>query len=116
MGTTTNRIMPRCAAACIVVGLLLASCSVFSVHRIDVRQGNALEPQAIEQLEVGMTEEQVRYLLGSPMISDSYHDNRWDYVYYYDPGDGPVKQRQMTVFFEDGQVVKIKRPHVTADG
>jgi hypothetical protein len=37
-------------------------------------------------------------------------------VYYYDPGDGPVKQRQMTVFFEDGQVVKIKRPHVTADG
>jgi outer membrane protein assembly factor BamE len=99
-----------------IAGLMLAGCSVFEVHRIDVRQGNALEQKAVEQLKVGMTEEQVRYLLGNPVIDDSYHANRWDYVYYYNPGDGPTEQRQLTLFFEDGQVVRIERPRVTAGG
>jgi len=106
-------------AACIVAGLTSAGCSVFSVHRIDVRQGNALEQQAVRQLEIGMNAEQVRFLLGNPVVDDSYHANRWDYVYYYKPGDGRVQQRKLTVFFKDGQVVRIDPPQLqeaTADG
>jgi outer membrane protein assembly factor BamE len=93
----------------------LGACSVFEVHKIDVRQGNALEAQAVEQLRVGMNTEQVRFLLGSPMIDDSYHADRWDYVYYFKPGDGPLQQRRLTVFFQDGQVVRIERPEIQAD-
>jgi outer membrane protein assembly factor BamE len=92
---------------------------VFEVHKVDVRQGNALEQEAVERLEVGMNEEQVRFLLGNPIIDDSYHPNRWDYVYYYKPGDGPVEHRRLTVFFENGEVVRIERPNPqagTADG
>jgi outer membrane protein assembly factor BamE len=89
---------------------MLGACSGFMVHRIDVRQGNALEPEAVEQLEVGMTTEQVRYLLGNPMIDDSYHVHRWDYVYYFDPGEGQTRERQLTVFFKHGEVVRIKPP------
>jgi len=100
----------------VTASLLLASCSVFSVHRIDVRQGNALKQSDVEQLEIGMNPEQVTYLLGNPVIDDSYHTNRWDYVYYYDPGYGETEQRRLTVFFEDGQVVRIERPQTAGEG
>lgn len=103
-------------AAAIAFSLMLGACSVFSVHHIDVRQGNALEPKAIDQLQVGMTYAQVRYLLGNPMLDDDYHADRWDYVYYYDPGKGAVRERQLIVFFDDGQVVKIKGPREIATG
>jgi outer membrane protein assembly factor BamE len=115
---TPRRIKQLHLIAPIIAGLLSA-CSVFSVHKIDVQQGNALEQKTVEQLEVGMNTEQVLYLLGNPIIDDSYHANRWDYVYYFKPGDEPAQRRKLTVFFEDGQVVRIERPQTpveTADG
>ncbi|MBA2490414.1 MAG: outer membrane protein assembly factor BamE [Gammaproteobacteria bacterium] len=110
---------PRNRQTCLIffvtISLVLAGCSVFSVHRIDVRQGNALKQRDVEQLEIGMNPEQVTYLLGNPLIDDSYHTDRWDYVYYYDPGYGQTEQRRLTVFFESGQVIRIKRPQATAE-
>ncbi len=105
-----RRIAHARLVAVIVAALILCTCSVVSVHKIDVRQGNALEEETVEQLEVGMNAEQVRFLLGNPVIDDSYHTDRWDYVYYFKPGDGPAEQRSLTVFFEDGQVVRIEPP------
>lgn len=113
-------VLPRIRQACltffVVTSLMLTGCSVFSVHRIDVRQGNALKQRDVEQLEIGMNPEQVTYLLGNPMIDDSYHTDRWDYVYYYDPGYGQTEQRRLTVFFENGQVVRIESPQAAAEG
>jgi outer membrane protein assembly factor BamE len=115
-----NKVFRRTANSRLVMvstsSLFLAACSAFSIHHVDVQQGNALEPKDIDQLEVGMTPAQVRYLLGEPMIDDSYHANRWDYVYYYDPGKGPVEERKLTVFFDGGQVIKIKGPRKIANG
>jgi outer membrane protein assembly factor BamE len=99
-----------------ILSTLLSACTVFRIHEIDVQQGNALDQKAMTQLEVGMNAEQVRYLLGNPLIDDSYHANRWDYVYYFKPGHGPAHRRKLTVFFENGQVVRIEQPQKGADG
>lgn len=81
----------------------------FSIHKIDVQQGNALPMDKIDQLEVGMTPEQVRFLLGYPLVTDLFRPNRWDYVYYFKPGGKPPEERRVTLYFEDGRVVKIER-------
>lgn len=95
-----------------VASLILAGCSSgpLSVHKIEIQQGNALKFEAVEKLEVGMNEQQVRYLLGNPLITDGFHANRWDYVYYLKNGGDPVERRRLTLFFEGDQVIRIERP------
>lgn len=98
-----------------IASAALAGCSsgLLSVHRIDVQQGNALAQEAVEQLEVGMNKEQVRYLLGSPMVTDPFRPQRWDYVYYFKPGNGAPEERRLTVFFQGDRVVRIENPELT---
>jgi outer membrane protein assembly factor BamE len=87
----------------LIASLLLQGCGsgLFSVHRPDVQQGNALEDDRIAQLEAGMTPEQVRFLLGDPVLRDPFHgDRRWEYVYYLKPGDGAPERRRVTVYFD----------------
>jgi len=111
-----RRISQICQNALLVATVVLGACSIMPVHRVDVRQGNALDDDAVERLEVGMNPEQVRYLLGNPVIDDSYHTNRWDYVYYYNPGEGRITHRKLTVFCENGQVVRIAPRKASIDG
>jgi len=81
------------------------------VYRIDVQQGNFLENKDIDQINVGMTRSQVRYLLGTPMVADPFQPARWDYVYYLKKGRSrKVQQRHFIVFFEGDSVVRIERP------
>jgi len=56
------------------------------VHRIDIQQGNFLDQEDIDRVAIGMTRVQVRALLGTPMVADPFHDERWDYVYYMKKG------------------------------
>jgi outer membrane protein assembly factor BamE len=87
----------------LIASLLLQGCGsgLFSVHRPDVQQGNALENDRIEQLQMGMTREQVRFLLGDPLLRDPFHgDRRWEYIYYLKPGDGAAERRRLTVYFD----------------
>lgn len=80
------------------------------VYRIDIQQGNLLEEDVIEQVELGMTRSQVQFLLGTPMISDSFHQDRWDYTYYFRRGRSRnIDQRWLIVFFEEDVVVRIDR-------
>lgn len=86
---------------------------LLSVHKIDVQQGNAISQDAVDQLKVGMTDEQVRFLLGSPLVTDLFRSDRWDYVSYFKPGHGPLEERRLTVFFDDDRrVAKIEQPAV----
>ncbi len=94
--------------------LLLASCanapditSRLSPYRIDVRQGNFVTQEMVAKLKPGMTREQVRFLLGTPLVSDVFHANRWDYVYRFQPGRGEPQQRRLSVFFEDDKLVRV---------
>ena len=78
------------------------------VYRANIAQGNLIKQEDLDQLEVGMTRSQVRFLLGTPMIDDPFHHDRWDYVYYLKIGrrDATFK-RWVSVFFEDEQVARI---------
>jgi outer membrane protein assembly factor BamE len=90
----------------------LSGCAsgLLSIYKIDVQQGNALKQEAVDQLDVGMKPEQVRFLLGHPMVIDIFQPDRWYYVYYFKPGDGQPMERRLTVYFNDNEVVRIDRP------
>ena|SRR3982751_6675503 len=92
-----------------LVALLLAGCSsVPSLpYKIEVQQGNVITQEMVDKLKPGMTRSQVRFVLGSPMISDAFHDNRWDYVYRLEQEGRLVEQRKLVVFFEDDKLVRI---------
>ena len=81
------------------------------VFRASISQGNIVEQEDLDQLAVGMTQNQVRFLLGTPMIDDPFHANRWDYVYYLQVGREDTKaKRWISVFFdESGLVSEIRK-------
>jgi outer membrane protein assembly factor BamE len=92
--------------ALVLAALALTAC----VYRIDIQQGNLLDDDDIGQVEVGMTRSQVQFLLGTPMVADSFHRDRWDYAYYFRRGRSPdVIQRWVIVYFENDRVARIDR-------
>jgi outer membrane protein assembly factor BamE len=100
-------------AAVAVIGLL-AGCS-FNVltdrlnpHRIDVRQGNYVDQEMVARLKKGMTREQVRFALGTPLVVDAFRANRWDYVYTFRPGRGEAQQRVLSVFFDGDRLDRVE--------
>ncbi len=107
MATRSPRSAIRIAVA--LVGLLtvvLAGC----VYRIDIQQGNLLKDEDIGQVEVGMTRSQVQFLLGTPMVADSFHRDRWDYAYYLQRGrERDAERRWLVVYFENDRVARIAR-------
>ena len=76
-------------------------------YRIDVRQGNMVTQEMAAQLKPGLTKDQVRFILGTPLLTDIFHADRWDYVYRLQTGAGEVQQRRLVVFFEDGKLVRV---------
>ncbi len=80
------------------------------VYRANISQGNLIKQEDLDQIEVGMTRSQIRFLLGTPMIDDPFHRDRWDYVYYLKIGrkDAALK-RWVSVFFIDDQVSEIRK-------
>jgi outer membrane protein assembly factor BamE len=93
--------------AAIALGLSASGC----VYRINIPQGNYLEAKMLEQLQIGMTRSQVRYVLGTPMISDPFHPDQWDYLYYFKEGKtSDLDRRLVVVYFVDEKVARIERP------
>ena len=89
-----------------VAAFALAAC----VYRIDIQQGNLLDEEDVNQVDLGMTRSQVQFLLGTPMVSDSFHRDRWDYAYYYRRGRSPdADRRWVVVYFENDRVQRIDR-------
>lgn len=80
------------------------------VYRANIAQGNLIEQEDLDQVEIGVTRNQVRFLLGTPMIDDPFHQGRWDYVYYLKVGrkDATFK-RWISIFFEEDVVSDIRK-------
>ena len=87
--------------------LILAGCSIPGVYKIDVQQGNVIEQEMIDKLRPGMTKRQVRYIMGTPLIIDTFEPDRWDYVYSYQPGGGKRVQEQISLLFADGKLANF---------
>lgn len=106
------------ALALLAAATLLGGC----VYRPDIQQGNLLSVKDIEQVTVGMTRSQVRFLLGTPMISDPFAPHRWDYVYRMQYGRSrKVDSAHFIVYFEGDKVVRVEtrdvpEPARTPDG
>ncbi len=82
---------------------------IVTEYRIDVQQGNVLTQEMVAQLKPGLTRDQVRFILGTPMLTDMFHANRWDYVYRLQDGrTNAVESRRLTVFFDqEGRLEKL---------
>jgi outer membrane protein assembly factor BamE len=80
---------------------------IFSPYRIDIQQGNFISQEQLTQLKTGMTADQVKFVLGTPLLNDIFHANRWDYVFRLQKGSGEAISSRITVFFEDNRVARI---------
>jgi outer membrane protein assembly factor BamE len=102
---------PAFTKAARAAGLLAALGLCACVYRMDVQQGNLLDAQDVDQVEVGMTRSQVRFLLGTPMVTDAFDKDRWDYVYSLRRGhERKVTRRHLVVWFEGDKVARIEEP------
>lgn len=89
---------------------LLVSCSYIlnnlpGVYSIDIQQGNIVDQDMVDQLRPNMTERQVLYILGSPMLVDTFHQKRWDYLYSNQPGGEDRQQKRISIFFNEDNLV-----------
>lgn len=75
------------------------------VYRIDVEQGNDIDEEKLAQVQIGMTQVQVKYLLGSPILRDTFDQSRWDYYYSYRTGKGVFTRERVTLTF-DGNILQ----------
>jgi len=78
------------------------------VYRVDIQQGNVIEQSMINKLEPGMTKAQGRFIMGTPLLVDPFHSNRWDYIYSIEPGDGERAQRHIALFFKEDKLTHLE--------
>jgi outer membrane protein assembly factor BamE len=94
-----------------IASLWLSGCSssrFHLVHKLDVQQGNVVTQEELNKLEPGMTRRQVQYIMGSPMIADVFHQDRWDYIYLMQPGYGKPSSDHVTLYFEGDVLQRVE--------
>jgi outer membrane protein assembly factor BamE len=97
----------------LLASLTLVSCSTImnyipGVYTIDIQQGNIIEQSMVDQLRPGMNKRQVLYIMGSPMLNNVFHKNRWEYLYSNQPSGEDRVQKQISLFFENDQITGIQ--------
>jgi outer membrane protein assembly factor BamE len=97
----------------LLAGMAVASCSTVlnnlpGVYKVDVQQGNIVDQAMVDQLRPGMSKRQVLYIMGSPMLKDTFQENRWEYLYSNQPGGEARQQKRITLFFEGDQIVGLQ--------
>jgi outer membrane protein assembly factor BamE len=112
----TARLLHRTGLA--LASVALVSCAqapsgvrgsgVFSPYRIDIPQGNYLDRDMVERVRPGMSRDQVRFALGTPLHADPFRPDRWEYVFRFQHPDLRAELRRVTVFFKDERVEKIQ--------
>jgi outer membrane protein assembly factor BamE len=113
--------MSRYASAAllaIVFAALLGGCGVripgLTPFKMDIQQGNYVTQEMASSIRAGMSKEQVRQALGTPLLADAFHSERWDYVYYREDETGKLEKRRLTVYFSDGKLVRLDGDVVAA--
>ena len=97
----------------VTASLTLSACSTIlnnlpGVYKLDIEQGNMIDQTMIDQLKPGMTKRQVQFIMGSPMLADSFHDSRWDYIYSKEPGGEDRLQKRASLFFNGDNLSGIQ--------
>ena len=97
----------RALALCLTLATF-AGAGQGCVYRIDLQQGNVVTQDMINRLEPGMEARKVRFIMGTPLVTDAFNPNRWDYVYTFQPGGGKRVQRRITLVLQDARLVRIE--------
>jgi outer membrane protein assembly factor BamE len=111
--------MPRLLTA-LCLAAALPACSApripgITPYKIDIQQGNFVSQEMVSQLKPGMSKEQVRLTLGTPLLADAFHADRWDYVYYRQAPNGKTESRKLAVFFSDNKLVRADGDIISLD-
>ena len=97
---------------CCMTALYGCQNKLLTVYKIDIQQGNALEAEDVETIKLGMSKEQVLFVLGTPLVVDSFHPDRWDYVYLFTPGYAETQRRQLTIIFDRNEIIEMIKHNV----
>ena len=105
-----------CAGLCIACAASVAGCKSLSSadlpgvspYRMEIQQGNFVSQDMLSKLKRGMSREQVRFVLGTPLIADMFHADRWDYVFYREYPDKTREERRLSVFFENDRLARVE--------
>ena len=81
---------------------------IFSPYKIDIQQGNFISQEMASQLKEGLTKEQVRFLLGVPLLTDMFHAGRWDYLFRLQKANGQITANRLTIYFKDNRVTHFE--------
>ena len=81
---------------------------IFSPYKLDIQQGNFISQEMASRLKEGMTKEQVRFILGVPLLTDMFHDGRWDYLFRLQKAKGELTTNRLTVFFKNNRVIRYE--------
>jgi outer membrane protein assembly factor BamE len=122
MNTVAYRVAARALPLAFVA--LLPGCKSIDVpklpgvtpYRMVIQQGNFISQEMVSQLKPGMTKEQVRFVLGTPLVTDIFHADRWDYVFFREAADGKREQRNLSVVFESNKLARVLGDLMPADG
>ena len=99
----------RALLGAVSLTLMLGACSYFpslGVYKLDINQGNYITQDQVDRLKVGLTRQQVKSALGTPLVTDAFHANRWDYAYEFQRQGRTLEHRQFTVYFVDDRVAR----------
>jgi outer membrane protein assembly factor BamE len=114
----------RAGAPLLLPAALLGACKSVDIpkvpgitpYRMVIQQGNFISQEMVEQLKPGMTKEQVRFVLGTPLVTDIFHADRWDYVFYREMPNGKKEQRNLSVVFEKERLSRVIGDLMPAEG
>jgi outer membrane protein assembly factor BamE len=94
-----------------LLALGLTGCSI--IYKLPTRQGNVIEQKQLDQLQVGMTRDQVKFLLGTPIATSPFRAERWDYFGYYKSPRGQVSSRTVSLYFDDNKLARMDGAELT---
>ena len=86
--------------------LVLSSCSIPRLFQVVISQGNLVDQEMLDKLEIGMTESQVKFVMGTPLISDTFYPNRWDYFTSVTQGSETFTEQKITLYFEENKLAR----------
>lgn len=109
--TPTVSLLRRCA---LLLPLVLGGCFLVP-HKIDMQQGNYIDQDMASKLKADMTRSQVRFILGTPLLADPFHPNRWDYVFLTGRAGDVKRERRLTVIFDGDKMVRVEGDVVPAE-
>ena len=93
----------------LIISLFFSQLLVSCAYKPDVQQGNTLDDKQIALLKPGMTQQQVVFIMGTALLKDPFHKNRWDYIYTYTKGRGKAERRLLTLYFKNNRLSKIDK-------